>query len=288
MRCKMRFLYGVIAAVLLTGPACAAAPETAPPEQAQPCTPVARIFSRTICREEVELEAQHLGAIREQYENEGLDSEKALKTRSQERLRDLLWEEALDHRFGKPALEPTAEETALFSRVFRESLEKSHTDNISTAEKLRALLATGQYDGAKEQEMRALLQSLEKSIAFYKQREEYRDSMPPEFHDLVTETERGMAEKMVRTWKINRALYREYGGRLAMNDGTPEPVDAIAKFLIWVKSGLDILDPSYKGVLRPLELRSAHPRDLIPETETAIYENYYADPVWQFNRGESE
>jgi hypothetical protein len=35
----------------------------------------------------------------------------------------------------------------------------------------------------------------------------------------------------IRQWKINRALYREYGGRIIFQQGGPEPLDAYRTFL---------------------------------------------------------
>ena len=35
----------------------------------------------------------------------------------------------------------------------------------------------------------------------------------------------------IRQWKINRALYQQYGGRIVFQQGGPEPLDAYRKFL---------------------------------------------------------
>jgi hypothetical protein len=40
-----------------------------------------------------------------------------------------------------------------------------------------------------------------------------------------------IAAAFIRQWKINRALYREYGGRVIFQQGGPEPLDAWLKFL---------------------------------------------------------
>ena len=36
---------------------------------------------------------------------------------------------------------------------------------------------------------------------------------------------------LIRQWKINRALYQQYGGRIVFQQGGPEPLDAYRKFL---------------------------------------------------------
>ena len=40
-----------------------------------------------------------------------------------------------------------------------------------------------------------------------------------------------IAAAFIRQWKINGALYRQYGGRVAFQQGGPEPIDAYRKFL---------------------------------------------------------
>jgi hypothetical protein len=40
-----------------------------------------------------------------------------------------------------------------------------------------------------------------------------------------------IAGAFIRQWKINGALYRQYGGRVAFQQGGPEPIDAYCTFL---------------------------------------------------------
>ncbi|MEE4238379.1 MAG: hypothetical protein V2I51_16780 [Anderseniella sp.] len=40
-----------------------------------------------------------------------------------------------------------------------------------------------------------------------------------------------IAAAFIRQWKINGALYRQYGGRVAFQQGGPEPIDAYHQFL---------------------------------------------------------
>jgi hypothetical protein len=42
---------------------------------------------------------------------------------------------------------------------------------------------------------------------------------------------RQVAAAFIRQWKINRALYRQYGGRIIYQQGGPEPLDAYRTFL---------------------------------------------------------
>jgi hypothetical protein len=42
---------------------------------------------------------------------------------------------------------------------------------------------------------------------------------------------RTVAAAFIRQWKINQALYRDYGGRIIFQQGGPEPLDAYRRFL---------------------------------------------------------
>lgn len=47
----------------------------------------------------------------------------------------------------------------------------------------------------------------------------------------VREAEEQIAEAFIKQWKINRALYQEYGGRVIYQQGGAEPLDAYRIFL---------------------------------------------------------
>jgi hypothetical protein len=55
-----------------------------------------------------------------------------------------------------------------------------------------------------------------------------------------------VAAAFIRQWKINRSLYREYGGRVIFQQGGPEPLDAYRLFLEERQrdGDFEILDPA--------------------------------------------
>jgi hypothetical protein len=55
-----------------------------------------------------------------------------------------------------------------------------------------------------------------------------------------------IAEAFIKQWKINRALYQQYGGRIIFQQGGPEPLDAYRAFLEERQAAgdFDILDAS--------------------------------------------
>jgi len=57
------------------------------------------------------------------------------------------------------------------------------------------------------------------------------DDLSPEDAAQVETMQRDMARSMIRQWKLNRALYRQYGGRIIYQQLGPEPLDAYRLYL---------------------------------------------------------
>ena len=58
------------------------------------------------------------------------------------------------------------------------------------------------------------------------------DDLTPEEVEQVNAMRRDMARSIIQQWKINRELYREYGGRIIYQQLGPEPLDAYRQFLL--------------------------------------------------------
>lgn len=57
------------------------------------------------------------------------------------------------------------------------------------------------------------------------------DGLTPEEAAQVKEMRRNMGRAMIRQWKLNRALYKQYGGRIIFQQLGPEPLDAYRQYL---------------------------------------------------------
>lgn len=224
-------------------------------EQDSPCTAAVRVFEKTICREDITVEEEHISAIKQQFEDQGLDSDNAIKSRGLERLKDMIWEDALHRKFGQDTLEPTTSEVMTYSKAFKDHLIKSHEENIKTITKVENMLAIGGHSTEDEFRLRNLLQSLQTSITFYEEREKYNRNMPPEFHAMVQEAESEIARTVIRQWKNDKALYDAYGGRVVAGPTHPVPVDAYKKFLDYIRGdgALTVLDPEFEDVFAAQE-----------------------------------
>jgi heat shock protein HslJ len=56
--------------------------------------------------------------------------------------------------------------------------------------------------------------------------------LTPEEAEQTKSMRRVMAQSLIRQWKINKALYDEFGGRVIYQQLGPEPLDAYRKFLV--------------------------------------------------------
>lgn len=57
------------------------------------------------------------------------------------------------------------------------------------------------------------------------------DNLTPEEAAQVEQMRRDMGRSMIRQWKLNRALYQQYGGRIVYQQLGPEPLDAYRQYL---------------------------------------------------------
>jgi hypothetical protein len=58
-----------------------------------------------------------------------------------------------------------------------------------------------------------------------------QDDLTPKEQAEVDAMQRDMARDVIRQWKLNEALYEQYGGRIIRQQLGPEPLDAYRQFL---------------------------------------------------------
>lgn len=74
------------------------------------------------------------------------------------------------------------------------------------------------------------------------------DQYGQEHQDEARQFQRQLAQQFVMSWKINQALYEQYGGRVIFQQAGPEPLDAYRDFL---------KDQEKQGVFRILDANCA-------------------------------
>ena len=101
----------------------------------------------------------------------------------------------------------------------------------------------------------------------------------------VTKMRRDMGRAMIRQWKLNRALYEQYGGRIIYQQLGPEPLDAYRRFLEEREAAGDFTlhDPAFKDTFWGYftdEARHAFYASGSPEEAAA-----FKIPFWQGSAG---
>ena len=92
-----------------------------------------------------------------------------------------------------------------------------------------------------------------------------------------------VASAFIRQWKINQALYRQYGGRIIFQQGGPEPLDAYHTLLdeSRARGDFSIADPALEAAFwhyyQTDTLHSFYPPGSREE------EQVFAVPPWQSN-----
>lgn len=146
-----------------------------------------------------------------------------------ERLRGLVWSAVFDDYARQRRLEPTAAEIESNIRSNARLRAQLHTEREQQRAALVEELKTPSLSTARRQQAQQHLNTLDSIRVFDAQREQ--ELHDPERRKMQQEAERQVAAHWVRGWKINQALYREFGGRIIFQQAGWEPIDAYRKLL---------------------------------------------------------
>ncbi len=119
-----------------------------------------------------------------------------------------------------------AEKEAYVAHV-QAALQQDRERREARHEELTRKLAAGHMSTEQRAALTAELDTLNTAIAALG---ETRRAAAAD-QDEIKAARDDVAAAFIRQWKINRALYQEYGGRIIFQQGGPEPLDAYRKFL---------------------------------------------------------
>lgn len=282
----MSFRHAFFALLLLLLSVSPAAAQGVSADKAKGCVKtIARFLDSDICAADIEPDSASLQAMRAALGGQGQDPEAEIKRQNAGKLRDVIWTRALDHKFGAQSYAPTPEEIANYRRDFQAFKKRNHENGKKTGDLIKELLAKNRYSPENEAELRGILESSEHIEKFYDEREKHRASMPPEFQQMVDETEDEIAAAVVRDWKIDKLLHETYGGRVAIGPALQAmPIDAYKAFIDYIKKDgrLVILDADYRHVFKGLEEKMAADWQFLSDGPST---QYYKQPRWQFPGG---
>ncbi len=258
-------------AVWLSGGAAAAAETPDSPSRI-----VARVFETEIRLGEISPPEVVQSKTRERMSE--ADYEAWLHDFRKDRLADRIWREAAWRLVDEQGLEPTAAEVDAF-------ISSSEAERAGRLDKLRAhreetrkKLAKSALPASKRARLEQDLEIFETAIA-YELDERRRSETNPNYDAMRRRSGERVGKFMIRRWKVNKALYVKYGGRVIFQQAGFEPVDAYRTFAAELEesNAVEILDPSFPAPFSRLREYLDMPHQYMPKEEA---DRYFERPWW--------
>ena len=146
-----------------------------------------------------------------------------IRTTDAEEMKYVLLGRLLDRYAAGQGIEVSQADIDAYIDAMLRLAEQDRQQRATRREQLQGKLATTKPDDAGYKELAAELEALDQLAASL-------DEPPGDAAE-----DRGarvlIASAFIRQWKINRALYRQYGGRIIFQQGGPELLDAYRAFL---------------------------------------------------------
>jgi hypothetical protein len=183
---------------------------------------------------------------------------------------------ALMARYAKAkGITATSAEIDAYLDQMRRTLQRDRERALQQRDALTQRLAAAQPGDAERQ-------ALTRELADATNTAQTLDSMLRGLDDPADRAaRREVAAAFIVQWKIHRALYRQYGGRIGYQQGGPEPLDAVRRFLEahQARGDFAIADPALAAAFwryyRDDSIHSFYPRGSREEAQA------FATPPWQ-------
>lgn len=124
-------------------------------------------------------------------------------------------------------IEAAEAEIDSFVKKMEESKKEQKAENEKEKKKLTEELKDKNISAKKRKEKEKYLAQIEELAKMEVQLAEELEGQ----EEQVKFMERQMAKQFVQSWKVNKALYDKYGGRVIFQQAGPEPLDAYRDFL---------------------------------------------------------
>jgi len=171
---------------------------------------------------------------------------KKITAKDKDKLSGLIFGSLLEQFAEDNKIEPTNEELNAFV-VKTEEKEKQHQGKMEEDRvKLMRDLKNESLSPREREQKESHLKTIESILETTREMKEKTRGMEEQVHPM----KRQMARQFVRAWKINKALYEKYGGRVIFQQAGVEPLDAYRDFLKEQekKGAFQILDKRYEPI----------------------------------------
>jgi ABC-type glycerol-3-phosphate transport system substrate-binding protein len=146
-------------------------------------------------------------------------------TRDAEELRYVVLRQLTERYAQEQGIVVTPAEKDAYVRHVRETLARDRQQKAARRAELASQLAAGGLSDAERSRLAAEIASLDDFLAAL------GDPAAAKADPQEEEARQQVAAAFILQWKINRALYKQYGGRIIFQQGGPEPLDAYRRFL---------------------------------------------------------
>lgn len=195
-----------------------------------------------------------------------------------DRLADRIWREATGRLVEEQGLEPTAAEVEAFISS-SEARRAGRLDKFRAhREEVRTKLAKSGLPADERARLKQNLQTFEKAIAYELEKRRKSETVP-NYDEMQRRSGERVGKVMIRQWKLNKALYVKYGGRVIFQQAGYEPVDAYRAFTdeLVQSNAVEILDPSFPAPFTRLRAYLDIPHQYMPKAEA---DRYFKKPWW--------
>jgi len=145
-------------------------------------------------------------------------------TQDAEELRYVVLQQLTDRYAAQKGIEVTPAEKATYVEHMQDAMQQDRADKQARRDELAGRLAAGDVPDEERETLAAEQASLDQFLA-----DTAED--PAENPEEVRAMREEIGAAFIRQWKINQALYQQYGGRIIFQQGGPEPLDAYRTFL---------------------------------------------------------
>ena len=191
-----------------------------------------------------------------------------------ESLRTRVWQAVFDDYARRHSIAATDAEIAAHIKYQQRLATSAEDERAQQRAALAKELKSPGVSAKRRQELQEQLNSLDRLAQFEASRaHELQDPAVRKFNE---EAQRAIATQQVREWKLDQALFREFGGRIGFKRNGWQPVDAYRKLL-------DQYETKKMFVVHDKELRAAVFK---PFTEKYVYGDgtkarfYFEKPYW--------
>jgi hypothetical protein len=199
----------------------------------------------------------------------------AIHTRDAEELRYFVLKGLTDRYAAEKGITVTSAEITAYVSKVQDSLQQDRARNLARRDELTRKLAVGGLSESERKVLAAELDTVNMTIAAL------GASGPAQSGTEDTKAREQIAAAFIRQWKINRALYQQYGGRIIFQQGGPEPLDAYRLFLEQQQAQGNFkilnkdLEPAFWRYFVTDSIHSFYPRGSIEESQA------FSVPWWQ-------